>query len=249
MSVPLFYAAAGSIDGEFITLDKSESNHAAKVMRIKTGAPVIVVDGLGTAYRGEIIKCTGRSPVQIKYHSEVRNWGEPSVRLTLAAGLSSADKFDSVIQKGTELGVKRFVPLITSKSKITIDDPKRAHRKVLRLQKIAQAAIKQCRRSYCPEISVPETLTSFLGQTDRESTNLIFHYGSNTCSFDNLNWEDKPKRVSIMIGPESGFSREEVDAAVSAGFQAISMGDRVLRTETAGPVACALVMNALGELR
>ncbi|MDF1544437.1 MAG: RsmE family RNA methyltransferase [bacterium] len=249
MSAPLFYASPDSFESDRITLGKEESNHAARVLRLKAGAPVIVVDGLGTAYRGEIVKCTGRSPVQIKFYSEIRNFGEPSVRLTLAAGFSTADKFDTVIQKGTELGVKRFVPLVTSKSKVSLDDPKRAHRKVLRLEKIVRSAVKQCRRSYCPEISVPGTVTNFLNQTDREATNLVFHIGPNTVPFDRLEWDKKPKRVSVMVGPESGFSDEEVEAAVEAGYRVISLGERVLRTETAGPVVCALIMNALGELR
>ena len=245
----VFFADPDSINGDLITLDDGESIHASKVMRTKKGETVMVVDGIGGAYRGEIIKCTGRSPVEIRWHSQIRNWGEPTVRLTLAAGLSTADKFDTVVQKGTELGVKRFIPLITEKSKIKLDDPKRVRNKARRLENVATAAMKQCRRSYRPDISSPELFAEFLKRTDDESSYFIFHTGSSCKPFSELDWSGAPKRITAVVGPESGFSKEEFQAAVAAGFTPVTLGSRILRAETAGQAVCALIMNALGELR
>ena len=250
MQPPIFYASPEACHDKVITLDAIESHHAVIVMRLKPPAQVVVVDGLGKAFRGEILSIRPKTKVTVGVHSEVRNFGEPTARLTLAAGLSTNYKFDSVIQKGTELGVKRFVPIISEKSKVKIDEPRRAASKQRRLEKVALAAIKQCRRAYRPDISLPTTFADYLAETDTESPNLLFHPSKTGLSLDQaLPESDSVKRVSILVGPESGFSDDELEAAMQAGFVCVSLGDRILRTETAGPAACALVMHLLGELR
>jgi len=104
---PVFYAPPESFEGDDVSLPADESRHATRVMRLTLGAQVIVVDGLGSAWRGTISRLGVRKPVEVRLHAEVRNFGEPAVILTLAAGLSSGYKFDTVVEKGTELGVKR----------------------------------------------------------------------------------------------------------------------------------------------
>ena len=125
MLAPIFYAPPQNRTEDIIVLPASEGRHAKNVMRLTRGAPVIVVDGLGTAYRGELTSGPRSKQVTIRVHTESRHFGEPLIRLTLAAGLSAGYKFDEIIEKGTELGVTRFVPLITAKSRIKLDDPKR----------------------------------------------------------------------------------------------------------------------------
>jgi 16S rRNA (uracil1498-N3)-methyltransferase len=246
---PIFYASPECRHDEIIQLPDSEGHHAVNVMRLSLADPVIVVDGLGTAYRGEIADIAGRKKVEVSIDVEIRNFGEPAVELTLAAGLSAGFKLDSVIEKGTELGVKKFVPVITEKSKVRLDDPKRAAARTRRLEKVALAAIKQCRRSYRPDISLPIGFAEFLRQVDAESVKLIFHPGDASESLENVLLTNPVKRVTLLVGPESGFASEEVRSANQAGFMTVSLGPRALRTETAGPVACALIMNMLGELR
>lgn len=248
MQPPIFFASSESVIDDMVELDVAESRHA-KVMRLKPNDQVIVIDGLGNACRGEIAKMTGRSNVQITVRQQMRNFGEPSVRLTLAAGLSASYKFDQVVQRGTELGVKRFVPILSEKSKVKLDSDTRIRSRLRRLEKVALAAVKQCRRSYRPEISLPLSLADFLTETDPESANLLFHSSQKGQTLETVEFSDQIKRVSILIGPEAGFSPEELELALGSGFQQISLGSRILRTETAGPVACALVMQLLGELR
>jgi len=250
VSRPVFYAPPEAVVESIITLPEAEARHAVKVMRLHEADMVLVVDGLGTAYRGEISHIAPRKPaVTIRVHHVLRNFGEPSVRLTLAAGLSSGEKFDTVIQKGTELGVKRFVPIVTGKAKVRLDDPKRAAARVRRLEKVALAAIKQARRAYRPDIALPAALAAFLAETDADAANLLFHPSTTARPFEADLIPADITRVSLLVGPESGFSEDEVRLAVEAGFTAVSLGPRILRAETAGPVVCALVMNALGELR
>ena len=246
--LPLFYAPPEQIQDNLATLDKTETQHLSKVLRLKRAALVLVVDGLGMAYRGEIEKI-GRQETTVRLHSEIRNFGEPSVRMTLAGSLSTGDKFDSVVQKGTELGVKRFVPILSERSQVNLSDPKRIKNRVRRLEKVALASIKQCQRSYRPDIATPVKLADFLSETDSQALNLILHPARTAQPFDKLDIPSETKRASLLIGPESGFSDLEVETAREAGYQIISLGDRILRTETAGPTICALVMNALGEFR
>jgi 16S rRNA (uracil1498-N3)-methyltransferase len=247
MEPPIFYAPPEKFTDDTVELPREEAHHALNVLRLKPASIVMIVDGLGNACKGEIL-AGSKDTVRVRVHSRRRDFGEPAVRLTLAAGLSTSSKFDETVAKGTELGVKRFVPIITEKSKVKIDDPARARGKVTRLEKVALAAMKQCRRSYRPEISVPQKLPEFLREIDAESLNLIFALSKHSIPFDQIKIDHGVKRVCLLVGPEAGFSEEEIAQAVSAGFVQVSLGSRILRTETAGPVTCALVMLQLGEL-
>ena len=162
MQAPIFYAPPELIAGGVVHLPDDEARHAVAVLRLRKSDPVIVIDGLGTAYRGIVAKISRRKAVELTVHAEIRNFGEPSVILTLAAGLSSGYKFDNVVARGTELGVKRFVPVLTSKSKVRLEDPRRARARVTRLEKVALAAAKQCRRAYRPEVSVPVGFAEYI---------------------------------------------------------------------------------------
>jgi 16S rRNA (uracil1498-N3)-methyltransferase len=248
MEPPIFYAPPERITHDRIELPTAESHHALQVMRLKAGSPVVVIDGAGTAYKGELALGKGKL-AQVQVHSIHRNYGEPSIRLTLAAGLSTGYKFDDVVEKGTELGVKRFVPLISEKSKVRVETSEKAAGKTQRLEKVALAAIKQCRRAYLPEISRPTDLKSFMQETDPGSLNLIFVTTTGAESIDRIEIDDHVNRATVMVGPESGFTPTEVQSAIDKGYKPVSMGKRILRTETAGPVSVALVMIRLGELR
>jgi 16S rRNA (uracil1498-N3)-methyltransferase len=249
MQPPVFYAAPKSFENDIVTLNAHESKHASKVMRLKKGAIVIVIDGLCNGYRGEIIKIGRDKIVQIKLHAQIRNFGEPDHVVTLASGLSTGYKFDSIIEKGTELGIKRFVPLITEKSKIKLDDPKRAQNKLSRYNKVALSAAKQCRRSYIPDIAVPIKFADFMKEIDDQSTNLIFHPSKLSKQLSKNIFNKTYKRITLIVGPESGFSDNELELADENNILQIQLGKRILRTETAGPIVTALTMNYLEEFR
>ena len=246
MEPPVFYASPENISSDTITLSRTEAHHAVSVLRLSPGAIVLVVNGLGLAYRGELTQVS-RTKATVKVHSEIRNLGEPSVRLTLAAGLSAADKFDTVVQRGTELGVKRFVPVLSEKSRVKIDSQKRSRTRVTRLERVALAAMKQCRRSYLPEIASPLDLELFLHEQNEDDLKLVFHPHPAGQPLDRNSLQGDTSRVTILVGPEAGFTADELSMAGEAGFVPITLGPRILRTETAGPVATALVLQLLGE--
>ncbi len=248
MEPPIFFAPVENIHDDQINLPATEGHHAHDVLRLRSGALVIVVDGLGTAYRGELRIETKKSAT-VYVLARIRNFGEPGCRLTLAAGLSAGFKFDEVVDKGTQLGVSRFVPVITEKSKVKLEDARRIALKTARLEKVALAAMKQCRRSFRPEIVPPLTFTQYLRQIDRDSLKLLFHPTGEARALSEVLPAETPKRVSLLVGPEAGFSSDEVSAACAGGFIPVSLGPRILRAETSGPVVCALVMAHFGELR
>ncbi len=248
LEAPIFYASPDGFSEDIIELDKSESHHASKVMRLRQGDFVMLVDGLGQACRGEIERIGRGRLVCVKVHTRIRNYGEPFVKLTLAAGLSVGSKLDTIVQKATELGVSRFVPILSERSKVKLDDPRRAANKIKRLNKIALAAIKQCRRSCCPVIAGPVSFETFVKETDPESVNLLFHPKASKTTLADCLSGDKVSRITVLVGPESGFSDDEAEAAIAAGYKSISLGQRILRSETAAPAVCAIVMDRLGEL-
>ena len=249
MREPFFFSEASHIVDGQVALSKAESHHAAKVLRLTKGELVVVVDGLGNAYRGAIVQMKRGGLVTVRIHSHARSLGEPNVVLTLASGLSTGHKFDTIVEKGTELGVKRLVPLITEKSKVKLEDSKRARTKIRRYEKVALAAMKQCRRSYRPEISYPITFENYLREVDPDSLSLLFHPSQSASRLADIDIEAGLKRVNVIVGSESGFTEDEVASAEARGVRIVSLGQRILRTETAGPVVCALIMNQLGELR
>ena len=246
MLPPVLYAPPENIQDGLILLPKTEAHHAVSVMRLKRASLVVVVDGLGTAYRSELVHVTGKK-VTARVHAEQRNFGEPGVRVTLASGLSAGHKFDTTVEKGTELGVKRFVPILAERSRVKMDDPKRAGSRVKRLERVALAAMKQCRRSYRPDIALPTEFSSFLGEQEEGDLKLLFHPSSQATALEQVGCDFNSKRITVLVGPESGFSDEEVDQACATGFHLVALGERILRTETAGPVAVALLLQRLGE--
>ena len=248
MEIPIFFAPPEAVQGENIILPKTEAHHARTVLRLKNNSQVIVVDGLGKAFRGVITKLSSRRNAIVEIQNEIRGFGEPIANVTLAAGLSEGFKFDEVVQKGTELGIKNFVPLVTEKSKIKMSAAVKFDSKLKRLKRVALGAMKQSRRSFCPKIQPVIKYRDFLNTAEEDSCKIIFHPVKQRIQTDTAKLVNNCKKVTILIGPESGFTDAEVETALEKGFAAISLGERILRTENAGPVTCALVMYWLGEL-
>ena len=248
MEAPVFFAPPEAVQGENIILPKAEAHHARTVLRLKKNSQVIVVDGLGKAFRGTIGSLSSRKETIVEIQNEIRGFGEPFANVTLAAGLSEGFKFDEVVQKCTELGIKNFVPLVTEKSKIKISVAAKFDNKLKRLKRVALGAMKQSRRSFCPRILPIVKYSDFLNSEDGDSCKIIFHPVKQQRKTDPGKLLKNCKNVTILIGPESGFTDSEVETALEKEFSPISLGDRILRTENASPVACALVMYWLGEL-
>ena len=224
-----------SINGNQIILSKDDAFHLLKVMRAKIGEEILAISD-EKLYLGKVISL---NPLVIENKGEASEASrELEVKTTLFFSLAKGDKIDFVIQKATELGVKEIVLVKTERSivKLTDDD---FNRKLTRYSLIAKEASEQCARRTIPTISYLTSMASIPSEFLSEINYVAYEEDAfNKVSF--LDAKDK-KSVSIFIGPEGGLSEQEVDTLVKQGFQRVSLGKRILRTETAAVAALAMI--------
>lgn len=229
-------------------LDGSEAHHACKVLRLKKGDAIMVVDGVGNGYKAEIVRISDRK-INCSIISRIRHYGEPLHYVTLAAGLSTGYKFDDVVQRATELGVSRIIPMVTEKSKVRIENDKREKTKLARWRKVAIASMKQTGRSLLPAIEPVMEYGWILDNHGDLGTKILLDLTYGKKNLCDLELPPDQKFFTIFVGPESGFTRPEIELAKEHDCSIVTLGKRVLRTENASPVAVALIMHLLGELR
>ncbi len=246
--IPVFYSPPQNIIGEILTISGDEAHHLAKVMRLKKGDAVDIVDGEGKAYHCTIDRIDKEKAI-CKIYRTTAALGEPSHHITLAAGLSTGTKIDDVIERCTELGISRFIPLITEKSKIKIGRGSDRKGKFDRWRKVAVASMKQTRRSLIPVIEPINEFGTLFEKFNDLGSILIFDPDSDSINLNEFVPDVAQNKYTILVGPESGFSRDEIEKAVANGAIIVSLGRRILRTENAGPTALALLMHILGEFR
>ncbi|MDR2000957.1 MAG: 16S rRNA (uracil(1498)-N(3))-methyltransferase [Zoogloeaceae bacterium] len=240
--LPRFFCSATLAPGANIALPPDAAHHAAKVLRLGEGDRIILFDGRGGEWTGRL-RHAGKT-VNAAIESFNADDRQPPVSITLAQGLPAADKMDWIVQKAVELGVTRIVPVACRRSVIRLSG-ERMERRVAHWQAVAIAACEQCRRNLVPEITPLIELPQFLGAAAADdNTRLILAPGAET----RLAGLPKPaSAITLLIGPEGGFEDSELAAAASAAFHPVSLGPRVLRTETAGPAALAAMMALWGD--
>ena len=227
-----------------VYLSPEDARHALTVLRLKTGQHIEVIrDGL--RWDAEIGRIDAQR-VSVRILSPLPST-EPLLSVTLFQGLPKADKMDLIVQKATELGVNRIVPVLMNRC-VTRPDPKDMVRKTERWQKIAREAGKQSGRCVVPEIAGPVSLNRLAGNSIPE-TNIV--PWEEAAGFGPLAFRNRYPSLSslgILIGPEGGIEKEEIDCLQAAGFIPVTLGRRILRTETAGIAALSSFMSLYGEM-
>jgi 16S rRNA (uracil1498-N3)-methyltransferase len=225
------------------TIEGDAANHITRVLRLERGHPIIVFDGSGGEYAARIEDFRkGAVIVSVGDRSTIVR--ESPLPLTLAQGVSRGERMDWVVQKATELGVSRIVPVLTERTVVKLD-AKQAERKLLHWQGIATAACEQSGRDRIPVIDEPLDLGRFLVGADRQATRVLL---SPTGSQRIAELARPDREIIVLIGPEGGLAETEQRAALAAGFIAVRMGPRVLRTETAAIAALTLLQHQFGDL-
>src|SRR5215470_393948 len=241
-----FYAPPAQITDSGVTLDAEESHHLTRVLRLSEGALVFVFDGEGAEYECEVARVAKRE-VELNVLRRLDGAVESPLRLTLAQALIKGDKFDWVIQKATELGVTRIVPLVTDHSDIKRAE-ERAEQRLQRWRRISLEALKQCGRRRLVEICEPAPFDDFCGSVV-DSASLIFsEHGGGSLREVSAKLQDVDQ-LSLCVASEGGWSERELLKAESSGFTPVSLGSRILRTETAAIVAVTLAQHLFGDLR
>jgi 16S rRNA (uracil1498-N3)-methyltransferase len=229
-----FYCAEPPVDG-LLTLAEEESRHLARVRRLGEGDQVEVFDGRGRGWRAEVVK-VARDGVIVRLAEALLD-RTTRCQLTLATAVPKGDRFDWLIEKATELGVARLVPLIAERSVV---EPRVS--KLDRLRRAVIGAAKQCGRNRLMEIDAPRTWGEVLNSESRDAR-LVAHPGG----LAPAQWPVRgASRAILAVGPEGGFTDIEVEQAQSAGWSMVSLGSTLLRIETAG-VAGSSILLALAE--
>lgn len=224
-----------------VTLTSDEARHLREVLRLKAGDEVQVFDGAGREFRA-IVSQARREFAELEIRDEIQPLKpESPLQLTLAVALLKGEKFDLVVQKGTELGVNKFVPLVTRNADIRLRDAADATKRVTRWQRIALEAAKQCGRAVVPEITHPVAFESVIG----EGSCLMFSEREGQA----LNTNIKTDSLTAIVGSEGGWSDEELDQAREAGVPIVTLGGRVLRAETAAIATAVLLQHLYGDLK
>ncbi|MBT8065771.1 MAG: 16S rRNA (uracil(1498)-N(3))-methyltransferase [Gammaproteobacteria bacterium] len=228
-----------------LQLDADQARYLSRVLRLRVGDSLLVFDGLGYEYSASITSL-GRSNATLLVDEATVATTESDLKVHLVQGVSRGERMDFVVQKATELGVKRITPVLTEFGVVKLDAT-RAEKRREHWQKVAASACEQCGRVRLPLIDAPLPLKHWFGnKTERVDTELILKPGAATP----LTRIDAPKtKVCVLIGPEGGFSDGEFEDAAIAGFRAVSLGPRVLRTETAAVATLAVLQSLWGDLR
>jgi 16S rRNA (uracil1498-N3)-methyltransferase len=265
-----FFITPAQIRGAAVWFDDEQAHQMRRVLRLRPGARVVALDGAGWQYE-VVLEEVGNSRAAGRVAARTPATGEPRVRLTLCQSLLQRDKFEWVLQKGTEIGVAAFVPVITRRSLVREGDV--GENKLERWRRIIKEAAEQSGRGALPSLSEPRPLAAALsglssppaqdgsgslplrgrvrerGLVEPATRALIAWEGERQRTVrDALGDGGGVTNVALFIGPEGGYEAEEIDEAASQGAVPISLGRRILRTETAAVVGAALVLYELGEM-
>ncbi|HET6976625.1 MAG TPA: 16S rRNA (uracil(1498)-N(3))-methyltransferase [Pyrinomonadaceae bacterium] len=230
---------------QIVTLGTDEARHLREVLRLKTGDEVFVFDGHGREFRS-IVETSRRDSAELRIEAEVEPAKpESHLQLNLCVALLKGDKFDLVVQKTTELGVKKITPLITRYADIHLRDAADATKRLARWQRIALEAAKQSGRAFVPEISLPVKFDSVL---DTDSLGVMFSERDGE-RLENLTAQTASQSLTALVGSEGGWSDDEIESARARNFHVITLGGRVLRAETAAITVTVLLQHHFGDLR
>lgn len=229
-----------------VTIGGADAHHLARVLRAKPGDRISVTDGQGNLYEVELAVVTPET-VQGDVLQIGPDQAEPALKITLFQSILKGEKMDWVLQKGTEIGITAFVPFLSDRT-VARPAPHQFAKKQERWQKIVTAAAKQSGRGLIPTVH-PVTPWSAMPRLLTEHFTLVAWEGETTCSLRQaLSQREQLTAVQLVIGPEGGFSSEEVEALVHQGALSVSLGPRILRAETAGPLAAGLLLYHYGAL-
>ncbi len=221
-----------------LDITDQEYRYLARVLRIRPGEEVVVLNGKGGIWRGRVEAITGSS-VRVVELSRIREQRESPFRIVLLQGVLKGERMDFLIQKTTELGVYELYPVVTEYCQV------RHTRRLEHWRSVAREATRQCRRSIVPIIHEVMGLQEAMKETAHIGLRFIFHESADP---GGLRSEGPRDGCCILVGPEGGFSPEELKIASEQGFRLVGLGPRVLRAETAGVVATALLQYLYGDL-
>lgn len=246
-----FYAPqiAFAADGKTVALGADEARHARDVLRLGLGEGVFVFDGEGHEFRCAIAEITPRSVTLSVIEETQPAKPESPLNLTLAVALLKGEKFDVVVQKATELGVTRLVPVITARADVRIREAEDACKKLDRWQRIALEAAKQCGRARLMLVDPPMSTDEFFRSIADVELRIMYTARDGGSAAEAFKMDLKSARVAAMVGSEGGWTDDELIQARVHGWRLVTLEGRTLRAETAAIVGAALLQHRFGDLK
>lgn len=246
--MPKFFVPHEKITDTQIIIDTEDVAHITRVLRLGVGDTVTVCDSKGTDYEAEITETEPKRIIcsVLDKHDSV---SEPNIKVTLFQGLPKASKMEYIIQKTTELGINEIVPVKLSRCVVKIDSKKDEAKKLDRWQKISEAAAKQSGRGIVPEIKPIMALDEVISKSrDFDLFFVPYECEEQKTLKEVLLSKKDIKTVGFVIGPEGGFDPSETEKLKNSGIPTITLGKRILRTETAGEAVLAMIMYEIGDV-
>jgi 16S rRNA (uracil1498-N3)-methyltransferase len=245
MSGPRFRVAPGSLDGEFVDLADDEAHHLY-VMRLQPGAAVGLFDGVGAAAAG-VVEQTGPDAARVRVLGLEPAQGESPVAITLVQAVPvKFQRLDDTVRLCTELGVAEILPVVSAHTQLPSGGLAVIERRVVRWRRIAESAAKQSGRAVIPRIGVPGAFAD-LNWANLSPARFLLEPTAATSLVAELG-ASKGESCALLVGPEGGWAADERALALQQGASEVTMGPRVLRADSAGPAALALVQAAWGDL-
>ncbi len=241
MRIPRLYSSQPLFPEQTIVLDEKASRYLVTVLRMQQGRALSVFDGLGGEYSATLVNADKkRAQVYLEKHVDINR--ESPLQIELGIGISRGDRMDWVIQKATELGATKITPLMTERTEVKLKGERQEKKQDHWLQ-VAISACEQCQRNQLPIITPPAGLTDWISSSKADKK-LVLHHRTD----ERLSSGDDVSSCCLLIGPEGGLSDSEINLALDNGFQALALGPRVLRTETAPVSALSILQFLWGDV-
>jgi len=243
-----FFIEHGRSTGSTFAITGSDARHIKTVLRLKSGDKIGLFDGKGFEYEAEIVDVsTGRVTVGVIHRFP--STAESPVQITVAQGFLKEKKMDGLVRQLSELGIIKWIPFIAERS-ISRPDKKQLSARTKRWEKISKEAIKQCKRGCIMEIGDTVSLEEILNLSQSADLKIVFWEDElRPLTAELPGPDDKINKIYVLLGPEGGFTEQEIEHARAWGFVTASMGPRILRAETATIAACVLLQHLFGDMR
>jgi len=242
-----FYVEPEAVSADTVRISGGDVNHIKNVLRMHPGEQIVILDGSGMEYRCEIEAIA--EEVLARILEAKKTEAELSVRLLLFQGLPKKDKMELIIQKAVELGVSEIIPVLTKRTVVKLEDKKKEQKKLERWQAIAEAAAKQSGRGVIPKVCEAVKFSEAVKMAEELDESLIPYELAEGMdeARERISSLHGKNTIGIFIGPEGGFAEEEIAVAAKAGIHPITLGKRILRTETAGLCILSVIMFELEQ--
>lgn len=245
--MPRFFVRDADPSAGFIKITGEDFNHIKNVLRLKKNDEVTICDGKGLDYISSIDEI-GNDFITASVSRKEKNCNEPPLTVTLYQGIPKSDKMDFIIQKCVELGAAAFVPVETERSVVRLDNPRDGIKKTERWRRISTEAAKQSKRGIIPDVMPPVDFSQALLMASRSELSIMPYENEKANGLNKIIRGKNFSNISVFIGPEGGFSDSEIGKAAAAGIIPVTLGPRILRTETAGLAAVTILMYELGDM-